>query len=193
MLAGLPIPLRPIQLLFLNLVTDGAPALALGMEKGDPDIMKRPPRPTKEPVINRDMLVGIIAIPIADVIAVLGAFVWALNRYPGDTAAAQTVAFATLICSELLRAYTSRSENYSVFSTNPFSNRWLNMATGLSFVLLLASIYLPFLSPVFDTIPLTLNDWLRIVPFMLIAPAVAELVKASFRWRTARRARFAAA
>ena len=193
MLAGLPIPLRPIQLLFLNLVTDGAPALALGMEKGDPDIMKRPPRPTKEPVINRDMLVGIIAIPIADVIAVLGAFVWALNRYPGDTAAAQTVAFATLICSELLRAYTSRSENYSVFSTNPFSNRWLNMATGLSFVLLLASIYLPFLSPVFDTIPLTLNDWLRMVPFMLIAPTVAELVKASFRWRTARRARLAAA
>ena len=193
MLAGLPIPLRPIQLLFLNLVTDGAPALALGMEKGDPDIMKRPPRPTKEPVINKDMLIGIIAIPIADVIAVLGAFVWALNRYPGDTAAAQTVAFATLICSELLRAYTSRSENYSVFSTNPFSNRWLVMATGLSFVLLLASIYLPFLSPVFDTVPLTLNDWLRMVPFMLIAPMVAELVKASFRWRTARRARHAAA
>jgi Ca2+-transporting ATPase len=187
MLAGLPIPLRPIQLLFLNLVTDGAPALALGMEKGDPDIMMRPPRPAKEPVINKDMLIGIIAIPIADVIAVLGAFVWALNRYPGDIITAQTVAFATLICSELLRAYTSRSENYSVFSTNPFSNRWLVMATGLSFVLLLASIYLPFLSPVFDTVPLTLNDWLRMVPFMLIAPAVAELVKASFRWRTARR------
>jgi Ca2+-transporting ATPase len=193
MLAGLPIPLRPIQLLFLNLVTDGAPALALGMEKGDPDIMKRPPRPTREPVINRDMLIGIIAIPIADVIAVLGAFLWALNRYPGDTATAQTVAFATLICSELLRAYTSRSENYSVFATNPFSNRWLVMATGLSFVLLLASIYLPFLRPVFDTATLSLNDWLRMVPFMLVAPTVAELVKASFRWRTARRAAHATA
>ena len=84
MLAGLPIPLRPIQLLWLNLVTDGAPALALGLEKGDPDIMKRPPRPTKEPVINRDMLVGIIAIPIVDTIAVLGVFVMALNRYPGE-------------------------------------------------------------------------------------------------------------
>jgi Ca2+-transporting ATPase len=101
------------------------------MEKGDPDIMKRPPRPTKEPVINKDMLVGIVAIPIADVIAVLGAFVWALNRSPGDIMTAQTVAFATLICSELLRAYTSRSENFSVFATNPFSNRWLVMATGL--------------------------------------------------------------
>ncbi len=193
MLAGLPIPLRPLQLLFLNLVTDGAPALALGLEKGDPDIMKRPPRPTREPVINKDMLVGIIAIPIADMIAVLGAFVMALNRYPGDIQTAQTIAFATLICSELLRAYTSRSESFSVFSTNPFSNRWLVMATGLSFVLLLASIYLPFLSPVFATVPLTLNDWLRMVPFMLIAPSVAELVKASFRWRTARRVKYAAA
>ena len=74
-----------------------------------------------------------------------------------------------------------------MFATNPFSNRWLVMATGFSFVLLLASVYLPFLRPPFGTVPLTLNDWLRMVPFMLIAPIVAELVKASLRWRTARR------
>ena len=163
------------------------------MEKGDPDIMKRPPRPTREPVINRDMLVGIIAIPIADTIAVLGAFVMALNRYPGDVQTAQTVAFATLICSELLRAYTSRSEYYSVFSTNPLANRWLVLATGASFVLLLASVYLPFLRPAFNTVSLSLNDWLRMVPFMLIAPLVAELVKAFLRWRSARGVRVAAA
>ncbi len=59
MLAGLPIPLRPIQLLWLNLVTDGAPALALGLEKGDPDIMQRPPRPAKESIINREMFGGV--------------------------------------------------------------------------------------------------------------------------------------
>jgi Ca2+-transporting ATPase len=193
MLAGLPIPLRPIQLLWLNLVTDGAPALALGLEKGEPDIMNRPPRPTREPVINKDMLIGIIAIPIADVIAVLGAFLMALNRYPGNVQLAQTVAFATLICSELLRAYTSRSEYRSVFSGNPFSNRWLVLATGVSFVLLLLSIYVPFLRRPFGTVPLSMDDWLRMVPFMFVAPLVAELVKAILRWRTLRQARFAAA
>jgi P-type Ca2+ transporter type 2C len=186
MLMGLPIPLRPIQLLWLNLVTDGAPALALGMEKGDPDIMQRPPRPTKEPVINRDMLLGIIAIPIADTIAVLGAFVIALNRYgwdPAHVATAQTVAFVTLICSELLRAYTSRSEYYSVFSIGPFSNKWMVYATGASFLLMLATLYVPFLRPFFGTVALGLNDWLMILPFIFVAPATAELIKAILRRR----------
>ena len=84
MLAGLPIPLRPIQLLWLNLVTDGAPALALGLEKGDPDIMKRPSRPTKEPVINQDMLIGVVVQAIFMTGAVLAAFVYGLNRHPDN-------------------------------------------------------------------------------------------------------------
>ena len=115
--------------MWLNLVTDGAPALALGLEKGDPDIMQRPPRPAKEPVINRDMLVGIIVISLVDTFAVLAAFILALYRFPGHVEAAQTVAFATLVCSELLRAFTSRSEYHSVFSIGPFSNRWMVLAT----------------------------------------------------------------
>jgi P-type Ca2+ transporter type 2C len=186
MLVGLPIPLRPIQLLWLNLVTDGAPALALGLEKGDPDIMKRPPRPTQEPIINRDMLLGIVLIPLADTAAVLGAFIMALNRFPGHVEAAQTVAFATLVCSELLRAYTSRSEYYSVFSIGPFSNRWMVWATVASLVLLLAVIYVPFLQVVFGTLPLGLNDWLIMLPFMLIAPVTAELTKLYLKRRAER-------
>ena len=188
MLAGLPIPLRPIQLLWLNLVTDGAPALALGLEKGDPDIMKRPPRPTKEPVINRDMLLGIVAIPIADTIAVLGAFMIALSRVPGHVEFAQTVAFATLVCSELLRAYTSRSEYYSVFSIGPFSNKWMVWATSASLALLLVVIYVPFLQTFFGTMPLELSDWLMMAPFMLIAPATGEAVKVFLRWKAGRAA-----
>ena len=187
MLGGLPIPLRPIQLLWLNLVTDGAPALALGLEKGDPDIMKRPPRPTKEPVINRDMLLGIITIPIADTVAVLGSFILALNRFGWDhVEAAQTVAFATLICSELLRAYTSRSEYYPVFSIGLTSNKWMVYATGASLLLLLATVYIPFLQPFFGTITLGLNDWLMMLPFMFVAPVTAELTKAFLRWRAER-------
>jgi Ca2+-transporting ATPase len=190
MLVGLPIPLRPIQLLWLNLVTDGAPALALGLEKGDSDIMKRPPRPTREPVINRDMLLGIITIPIADMIAVLCAFVMALNRFGWNhVEAAQTVAFATLICSELLRAYTSRSEYYSVFSIGLTSNKWMVYATSVSLLLLLATMYIPFLQPFFGTVPLGLNDWLMMLPFMFVAPITAEVTKALLRWRAARSTR----
>jgi P-type Ca2+ transporter type 2C len=187
MLAGLPIPLQPIMLLWLNLVTDGAPALALGMERGDPDIMKRPPRPTREPVINRGMLPGIIVIPIADTIAVLSSFLLALNRFGSDNlAAAQTVAFATLVTSELLRAYTARSERYSVFKAGIFGNKWMQYATGLSFVLLLLAIYVPFLQDVFGTVPLTINDWAVMLPFILMAPIAAELTKMVIRWRASK-------
>ena len=186
MLTGLPIPLRPIQLLWLNLVTDGAPALALGLEKGDPDIMKRPPRPTEEPVINRDMLLGVVLVPLADTAAVLGAFIIALNRFPGHLAAAQTMAFATLVCSELLRAFTSRSEYHSVFSIRPFSNRWMVWATSASLVLLLAVIYVPFLQLFFGTLPLGLGDWLVMLPFMFVAPVTAELTKLLLRRRVGR-------
>ena len=186
MLAGLPIPLSPIQLLLLNLVTDGAPALALGLEKGEPDIMNRPPRPTKEPVINRDMLLGIVVIAIADTFAVLMSFTWALSRFPGNLVAAQTVAFATLVCSELLRAYTSRSETYSIFSIGIFSNRWMVLATGGSFLLLMILIYVPFMQPFVDTVPLGLLDWVEMIPFMFIAPTAAEIVKIYLRRRMGR-------
>ena len=74
MLAGWPLPLVPIQLLVLNLITDGAPALALGVEKGDPDIMDQPPRPVNEPIINRDMVIGIAVQTVAISLAVLAAF-----------------------------------------------------------------------------------------------------------------------
>ncbi len=188
MLAGLPIPLSPIMLLWLNLATDGAPAIALALEKGDPDIMKRPPRPTSEPVINRDMLTGIVVVSIADTIAVLTAFIIALNRFPGHLEAAQTIAFATLICSELLRAYTSRSEYYSVFSIGVFSNRWMVAATSVSVLLLLIVIYVPFLQPFFGTVPLGLDDWMEIWPCFLVAPIAAELTKVYLRRRAGRQA-----
>ncbi|HEX9157559.1 MAG TPA: cation-translocating P-type ATPase, partial [Syntrophales bacterium] len=109
MLIGVPLPLRPVQLLLLNLVTDGAPALALGMEKGDPDIMKRPPRPTKEPVINWEMQIGTAVQAVVMTLAVLGAYLWALRIYPQQVERAQTIAFVALCFSELLRAFTARS------------------------------------------------------------------------------------
>jgi Ca2+-transporting ATPase len=186
MLAGLPIPLRPIMLLWLNLVTDGAPALALGMEKGDPDIMKRPPRPSREPVINREMLAGVIVQAVVMTAAVLMAFLYGLRRFPDNPQGAQTVAFATLILSELLRAYTARSERYSLFKIGVFGNKWMQFAVGASLVLLLVVIYVPFLQVIFGTVPLAIRDWVVMLPFILMASAAAEITKAIIRWRASK-------
>ncbi len=168
-------PLKPIQLLWLNLVTDGAPALALGTEKGDPDIMDHKPRPKKEPIINRFMITGIgiqtIAITAATLIA------YALGLRSGDQQTAETMAFVTLSLSELLRAYTARSERYPLLKMGVFKNKWMNYAVVASIVLVLAVIYIPFLNVIFDTIPLTLVEWEQITPLLLLPSVAAEVVK----------------
>jgi Ca2+-transporting ATPase len=181
MLGGLPIPLRPVQLLWLNLVSDGAPALALGLEKGDPDIMKHPPRSPTEPVINRDMAIGIGVVGIVDALAILAVFYLALQRYPDQLVAAQTIAFVTLCSSELIRAFTARSEYHSIFSIGVFSNRWMVWAVAVSFLLVLTVVYVPFLRPFFDTVPLSADDWLFMLPFFFASPVAMELLKFYFR------------
>jgi Ca2+-transporting ATPase len=174
MIFGWPLPLVAIQLLVLNLITDGAPALALGMEKGDPDIMVQRPRPAHEPIINRDMVIGIAVQTVAITTAVLVAF--RVGIAEGETHA-RTMAFATLSISELLRAYTARSERYSLWALGPFSNKWMQWAVLTSLVILLAIIYVPFLDPIFGTNFLSLDDWLVILPLILLPSIAAELNK----------------
>ena len=162
---------------------DGAPAWALGLEKGDDDIMKQPARSPKEPVINRDMAVGIGVVGLVDMIAILAVFYLALQRYPGHLEAAQTIAFVTLCTSELIRAFAARSEYHSIFSIGFFSNRWMVGAVALSFVLVVAVVYVPFLAPFFDTVPLSVDDWLLMLPFFFASPVAMELLKFYFRSR----------
>jgi Ca2+-transporting ATPase len=173
-MAGLPSPLTAIQLLWLNLVTDGAPALALGLEKGDPDIMDNPPRPVSEAIINREMWsrIGIQTIAIAAV--TLTAYFIGLRFFPE---AAKTMAFATISFSELLRAFTSRSDRYPLLKIGIFTNRAMLIAVSTSALLLLAVIYVPFLNPIFDTVPLDSTQWAIILPLLLVPALVAELTK----------------
>jgi Ca2+-transporting ATPase len=191
MLAGLPPPLSPIMLLFLNLVSDGAPALALGMEKGEPGIMDRPPRPVGEPIINREMLIGIAVQSVVMTVAILSSYLLAGAR-PGaaldhpDLPMWRTVAFATLTLSELLRAFTARSERISVFKLGVFGNKTMNLAVIFSIVLVIAVIYVPFLQFIFGTVPLALVDWLWILPFALMASIAAEITKIYLRARARR-------
>ena len=174
-LAGLPAPLTAIQLLWLNLLTDGAPALALGLEKGDPDIMEQPPRPTGEPIINRIMIIRVGVMTVALTGVVLTAFLIGLSR--NDRVLAQTLAFVTLALAELPIAYTTRSERYPLFRLGVFSNKWMQRAVGLSLVLTLLVIYVPFLNDPFNTMPLSLEHWAIILPLAIIPSIVAEVSK----------------
>jgi P-type Ca2+ transporter type 2C len=191
MIFGWPLPLVAIQLLVLNLITDGAPALALGVEKGDPDIMDQCPRPVNEPIINRDMSIGIAVQTAAITTAVLIAF--RIGLAAGE-AHGRTMAFATLSISELLRAYTSRSERYSLFALGVFSNKWMQWAVLTSLLVLLAIIYVPFLDPVFDTTFLTASDWAIMLPLILLPSVAAEVNKWVLRQvsKQAQQARLAA-
>jgi P-type Ca2+ transporter type 2C len=208
-LAGLPMPLTAIQLLWLNLLTDGAPALALAMEKGDPDVMQHPPRPVKEPIINGPMRLGIVIQTITQTGATLGAFalglLWHLGEGglvpPGmnplvhllqydwrgvDVQIAETMAFVTLSLCELFRAYTVRSETQSVFRLGIFSNRYLQMAVAVSVVLLLLVVGVPFLQPIFNTHYLSPSEWGVVLCFALIPAVSEETTKLYLRLRSKR-------
>jgi Ca2+-transporting ATPase len=205
-LAGLPSPLTVIQLLWLNLLTDGAPALALAMEKGDPDIMKRPPRPTREPIINGPMRLGIVVQTFAQTGCVLGAFalglLWHLEAGalvpPGvspiayllehdwrgvDVMTAETMAFATLSLCELFRAYTVRSERTSIFRLGVFSNKYMQYAVGFSVILLLLVMNVPFLQNIFNTHFLSLREWGVVLGLALVPAFSEEITKAYLRMR----------
>ncbi len=179
-LAGWPSPLTAIQLLWLNLVTDGAPALALGTERGDPDIMTQPPRPPRENIINGFMRIGILVQTIAITSVTLGAYYIGRVTDPQHYAYAETMAFVTLSCSELLRAYTARSEYYPIMKVGLFSNKWMNIAVFSSLVLILAVVYVPGLNTVFDTLPLGWAQWAEIIPLLLIPSIAAEATKFFF-------------
>ena len=169
--------LTAIQLLWLNLVTDGAPALALGMEKAEPGIMERPPRPPTEPIINRFMQFGIGVQTIAITTITMLAFYLGRVLHPGTPEFAETMAFATLSISELARAYTARSERTSLLKIGVFGNRFMNLAVLSSLFLILVVIYVPFLQRIFNTASLGWAQWQVVVPLLLIPSIAAEAVK----------------
>jgi Ca2+-transporting ATPase len=173
-----PIPLLPIQLLWLNLVTDSFPALALGVEKGDPDIMMHPPRDPDEPILDKRLLLSVSFQSLSIAAASLLSFWWAQNTFGTENLVpVRTVVFATLITAELLRAYSSRSQKYTLFRIGFFTNSQMVVATLTAFVLLLAVLYVPFLQDIFYTQGLTFNEWRIIIPLAFIPFVIGELSK----------------
>ena len=176
-LFGLPSPLTPIQLLWLNLVTDAFPALALGVEPAEADIMERDPRDPSEGILSGETGRGVIFQSIAITAAVLLAYVIGLKYiFPGNIEGAHTMVFATLITSELLRAFSVRSEKYTLRELGFFSNKSLVKATLLSFVLLLIVMYIPVLRNLFELEVITWQWWI-ILLLSLIPLIIGEIRK----------------
>ncbi|MGH9939251.1 MAG: cation-translocating P-type ATPase [Blastocatellia bacterium] len=158
------LPLLVTQILWINLVTDGAPALALGVDPADAGVMKEPPRPRSEGVITRRMWFGIFFVGVIMAVGTLlildaslpGGFV----EGSGNMRYAQTMAFTTLMMFQLFNVFNARSDERSAFS-GLFHNHWLWGAILLSLALHVAVIYIPFLQQAFSTVSLSLNDWLR--------------------------------
>lgn len=176
MLLALPLPLVPIQILWVNLVTDGLPAMALGLDQAESDVMKRVPRSPKEGVFARKLGWKIISRGFLIGIVTLIAFMIVYNRQPDDLMYAQTIAFATLVMAQLIHVFDCRSER-SVFHRNPFENKYLVFAVISSILLMLVVIYFPPLQPIFHTTAIALRDWLLIlglsaIPTFMLAGAL---------------------
>ena len=163
---GVVLPLLATQILWINLVTDGAPALALGVDPADAGIMNQPPRPRGEGVITRRMWAGIFfvgAVMAIGTLAILDASLpGGLIEGSGTMAYAQTMAFTTLMMFQLFNVFNARSDERSAFD-ELFSNHWLWAAVGLSLLLHGAVVYIPFLQQAFSTTNLNAGDWLRCV------------------------------
>lgn len=182
-LLGWEVPLVPIQLLWLNLVTDSFPAMALGVENAEPGIMNQPPRNTKQPILDKSMMAGIVFQAVAIALASLLSYYWASRMYGVGKGLihVRSVVFTTLITAELLRAFSSRSQTYTLFKIGFFSNIRMIQAVLVSFVLTVLVLYIPILNEIFDVMPLTMLDWRIILTFAFIPMLVGELYKDLFK------------
>lgn len=162
MLLALPLPLVPIQILWVNLVTDGLPAMALGVDSAEDNVMKQGPRKPHEGVFSRGLGWKIISRGFLIGAVTLAAFWLALKGNPQSLIKAQTIAFSTLVMAQLIHVFDCRSER-SIMHRNPFENLYLVLAVLSSVAMLLVVIYVPILQPIFHTVSLHFRDWLLII------------------------------
>lgn len=168
---GLPLPLAAVQILWMNLLTDGLPALALGMQPAEKEIMERRPRNKNEEIINRKAILDIIFVGMAMSFGTLYMF---LSHMP-DVQKAQTVAFTTLVFFQLFHSLNSQSDK-SLLKVG-IANKYLAIAITSSFVLQLAVIYLPMLDPIFETVSLSAGEMAKIVLISFLIIPVVEVKK----------------
>jgi len=174
-LAGLPLPLSAVQILYVNLATDGLPALALAVDPPEQDLMNRPPRNPRKGIFTRPVVTLMGLGGIWSAVVNLGLFAWALYAGRG-VAQAMTMAFVSLVLIQFFKAYSFRSDRHSTFH-RPFANRWLNLAILWELLLLGLIVSVPFLQGVFGTVGLSVLDWLTITGMAFTVVPVLEIGK----------------
>jgi Ca2+-transporting ATPase len=176
-LLGFPMPLRPIQILWINLITDGLPAMALGVEPAEPDVMQRPPRPPEETMFGRRQRFLIFAQGALVAFSTLTAFVISLRWRKIPIEQARVLTFTVLSVAQLFHVFNCRSEKISVFRRGFISNPYLLMAVGSSILLQLMVLYFPPLQIIFRTAPLGILDWIMVLGLGSIPLWAMELYK----------------
>ena len=175
MIMWLPIPLLPIQILWVNLVTDGLPAIALGLDPAENDIMMRKPRGAKDHIFSHGLLKLIVSRGIFIGLSTLGVFV-SILYFVDSVELARTGAFMTLVMTQLIHVFECKSETKNIFEIPIFNNIPLILAVLCSLVMILGVVYIPALQTIFETVPLGLNEWLLILGFTLMGPVLSSLL-----------------
>ena len=174
-IAGLPLPLTAVQILYVNRATDGLPALALAVDPPERDLMLRPPRRSRSGIFTRPVVMLMLVGGLWSTIANLGLFIWALNS-GRSVQEAMTMTFVSLVLIQFFKAYNFRSDRHSVFR-QPFANKWLNLSIVWELLMLGLILYVPFLQRMFGTFSLTLQDWFIIAAVALTISPALELTK----------------
>jgi Ca2+-transporting ATPase len=174
-LAGLPLPLSAVQILYVNLATDGLPALALSVDPPEEDLMKRKPQRAETGIFTRPVVSLMIVGGVWSTIINLGLFAWA--RTSGrSTAEAMTMTFVSLVLIQFFKAYNFRSDRHSVLH-RPFANKWLNLAIIWELLLLILIVYIPFMHEPFGTFSLPAVDWAIVLVLSVTIVPVLEIAK----------------
>jgi Ca2+-transporting ATPase len=174
-LLGLPLPLTAVQLLYVNLATDGLPALALSVDPPEADLMKRKPLSPRTGIFTRPVVILMIVGGLWSTLINLGLFAWARSTGRSD-AQAMTMAFVSLVLIQFFKAFNFRSDRHSVLN-RPFANKWLNLAIVWELFLLVFIVYVPVLHDVFGTFSLPLVDLVIIMVLAFSISPVLELAK----------------
>jgi Ca2+-transporting ATPase len=174
-LAGLPLPLTAVQILYVNLATDGLPALALAVDPPEADLMRRPPRDPRTGIFSREVVTLMLVAGAWSTLVNLGLFAGLLASGQ-SVEAAMALTFVSLVMIQFWNAYNFRSDRTSVLR-RPFANRWLNLAIAWELGLLMLVIYVPFLQKPFSTFDLQPGHWALVIGASLTILPVIELAK----------------
>lgn len=179
-LSGLPLPILPLQILYLNLVTDVFPAFALGASEGETDVMGRPPRDPKEPLLSRTQWIAIVAHSLSITAATLGGFGLAIWVLAVDEERAVTIAFLTLALSQIWHVFNMRDVGSAVLSNEVTRNSYIWGAILLCIALILSAVYLPALSSVLGLSPPDADGWWIAILLSLIPLIFGQLAKVTW-------------